>query len=98
MKIFGTDTIPFQKIPDLVNRYLAAPDPIILHYMVNPSLPPPDRPSAYDVEVKMEDTALRSRMAVMVQSNKESSQALSKLDEEVWTCDSIEAGSDLMHV
>ena len=98
MKIFGTDTIPFQKIPDLVNRYLVAPDPIILHYMVNPSLPPPDRPSAYDVEVKMEDTALRSRMAVMVQSNKESSQALSKLDEEVWTCDSIEAGSDLMHV
>lgn len=98
MKIFGTDTIPFQKIPDLVNRYLVAPDPIILHYMVNPSLPPPDRPSAYDVEVKMEDTALRSRMAVMVQSNKESSQALSKLDEEVWTCDGIEAGSDLMHV
>lgn len=81
-QIFGTDTIPFQKIPDLVNRYLVAPDPIILHYMVNPSLPPPDRPSAYDVEVKMEDTALRSRMAVMVQSNKESSQALSKLDEE----------------
>ena len=98
MKIFGTDTIPFQKIPDLVNRYLVAPDPIILHYMVNPSLPPPDRPSAYDVEVKMEDTALRSRMAVMVQSNKESSQALSKLDEEVWICDCIEAGSDLMHV
>jgi len=50
--------------------------------MINPSLPPTDRPSAYDVEVKMEDTALRSRMAVMVQSNKESSQALSKLDEE----------------
>lgn len=98
MKIFGADTIPFQKIPDLVNRYLVAPDPIMLHYMINPSLPPPDRPSAYDVEVKMEDTALRSRMAVMVQSNKESSQALSKLDEEVWTCDCIQAGSDLMHV
>jgi SWI/SNF-related matrix-associated actin-dependent regulator of chromatin subfamily D len=98
VKLFGTDTIPFQKIPDLVNRYLVAPDPIILHYMINPSLPPTDRPSAYDVEVKMEDTALRSRMAVMVQSNKESSQALSKLDEEVWTYDCIQAASDLMHV
>ena len=46
-------------------------------------MPPPDRPSAWDVELKMEDSALKNRMAVTVNTSKESSQALLKLDEEV---------------
>lgn len=59
------------------------PDPIILYYTFNPGVPPPDRPSAWDVEVKMEDAAVKSRMAVIVQSTKESTQDLGKLDDEV---------------
>jgi hypothetical protein len=73
----------FQKLPEIINRYLVAPDPILLHYSINPAIPPPERPSAWDVEVKMEDLVLKNRMAVMVHTNRESSQSLSKLDEEV---------------
>lgn len=82
-QIFGTETIVFQKLPDIVNRYLVAPDPIILHYTVNPGLPPPERPSAWDVEIKMEDTSMKNRMAVTVSASKESMQTLLKIDEEV---------------
>lgn len=82
-QIFGVDSVPFQQLPELVNRYLAAPDPIILHYTLNPTVPPPERPSAWDVEIKMEDTALKNRMAVTVNTSKESAQTLLKIDEEV---------------
>jgi SWI/SNF-related matrix-associated actin-dependent regulator of chromatin subfamily D len=67
----------------LVNRYLGTPDPVVLHYLVNPAIPPPERPSAWDVEVKMEDTSIKSRMSVMINANKESALALDKMDEEV---------------
>jgi SWI/SNF-related matrix-associated actin-dependent regulator of chromatin subfamily D len=83
LQIFNGDSMLFQKLPEIVNRYLVAPDPILLHYTINPAVTPPERPSAWDVEIKMEDLALKSRMAVMVHTNKESSQSLSKLDEEV---------------
>jgi SWI/SNF-related matrix-associated actin-dependent regulator of chromatin subfamily D len=81
--IFGVEPVIFQKLPKIVNRYLAAPDPIVLHYNLNPAVPPPDRPSAWDVELKIEDSALKNRMAVTVNTSKESAQALLKLDEEV---------------
>jgi SWI/SNF-related matrix-associated actin-dependent regulator of chromatin subfamily D len=82
-QIFGLEPVIFQKLPEIVNRYLAAPDPIVLHYNLNPAVPPPDRPSAWDVELKIEDSALKNRMAVTVNTSKESAQALLKLDEEV---------------
>jgi SWI/SNF-related matrix-associated actin-dependent regulator of chromatin subfamily D len=66
-----------------VNRYLAAPDPIILHYQIDPSVPPPDRYSAWDVEIKTEDASLKGRMSAMVHASKENSMALAKMDEEV---------------
>ncbi|KAI6143230.1 SWI/SNF complex 60 kDa subunit [Pisolithus tinctorius] len=81
--IFGGDTVVFQQLPELVNRYLIPPDPVILHYTINPMVPPPERPQAWDIEVKMEDTSLKSRMAVMVQATKDSTQDLSKLDDEI---------------
>lgn len=59
------------------------PDPIMLYYTFNPGVPPAERPSAWDIEVKMEDTATKNRMAVIVQSSKESAQDLGKLDDEV---------------
>ncbi|KIJ64303.1 hypothetical protein HYDPIDRAFT_112289 [Hydnomerulius pinastri MD-312] len=81
--IFGAETIVFQQLPELVNRYLMPPDPIVLHYTVNPGVAPPERPSAWDIDIKMEDVNLKSRMAVTVQSSKESLQDLSKLDDEI---------------
>jgi len=82
-QIFGTESIQFHRLPDAVNRFLVAPDPIILHYNINPSMPPPERPTAWDVEIKMEDTAMKNRMAVTVNTSKESAQTLLKIDEEV---------------
>jgi len=82
-QIFGGESIVFQQLPELVNRYLMPPDPIILHYILNPGVPPPERSSAWDIDIKMEDTSLKSRMAVIVQSSKESTQDLGKLDDEI---------------
>lgn len=59
------------------------PDPIILHYTIDPSVPPPERPLAWDVEVKTEDGALKNRMTAMLQTSKETIQDAAKLDEEV---------------
>ena len=86
LKIFNGENILFQKLPELVNRCLVAPDPITLHYTINPTIPAPERPMAWDVEVKTEDTALKSKMTVMVQGNKESMTTLAKLDEDVRLC------------
>jgi SWI/SNF-related matrix-associated actin-dependent regulator of chromatin subfamily D len=83
LQIFNNESILFQKLPELVNRCLAAPDPIILHYMINPTIPAPERPLAWDVEVKTEDKVLKGRMTVMVQPDKESALNLAKIDDEV---------------
>lgn len=82
-KIFGVDSLMFQHIPELVNRYLMPPDPIILHYEINPAIAPPERPLAWDVEVRTEDVGMKNRTTAMVQATKESAQELTKLDEEV---------------
>ncbi|KAJ3843095.1 SWI/SNF complex 60 kDa subunit [Lentinula raphanica] len=83
--IFGAETVPFQKLPEYVKRHLAPPEPILLHYSFDPSVPvvEPDRPTAWDVELKMEDGALKSRMGVMLHANKETSSNLAKMDEEI---------------
>ncbi|KAF4611499.1 hypothetical protein D9613_003669 [Agrocybe pediades] len=81
--IFGPEPFPFHRLPEYVNRFLTTPDPIILHYNINPLVPPPERPSAWDVEIKMEDVAMKNRMAVTVNTSKESAQTLLKIDEEI---------------
>ncbi|KAJ3574032.1 hypothetical protein NP233_g2039 [Leucocoprinus birnbaumii] len=81
--VFGAETIAFQQIPELVNRHLGGPEPVVLHYLLNPTQPPPERPMAWDVEIKMEDSSLKNRMATSVQMSKESMATLMKLDEEI---------------
>lgn len=73
----------FQHIPELVNRFLMPPDSVILHYTIDPGAVPPERPLAFDVEVKTEDGALKNRMAAMLQTSKDTMQEAAKLDEEV---------------
>lgn len=65
-----------------MNKYLMPPDPVLLYYTIDPSMPPPERPTAWDIEVKTEDTLLKNRMAAMIHTNKETSSNLQKLDEE----------------
>ncbi|KAM6493215.1 SWI/SNF complex protein [Amanita muscaria] len=81
--IFGAETVYFQNLPEIVNRFLSAPEPAILHYTLNPAVPPPDRPSAWDVEIKMEDIMLKNKMGVIVNPSKENVENLARLDEEI---------------
>ncbi|KAF5392127.1 hypothetical protein D9757_003196 [Collybiopsis confluens] len=85
--IFSAETILFQKLPEYIARHLGPPQPTILNYSFDPSIPPPpeqERPlSAWDVEVKMEDSGLKGRMNVMLHANKESTLAIAKMDEEI---------------
>lgn len=82
-QVFGAESVYFQNLPEIINRFLTAPEPIVLQYTLNPTVPPPERPSAWDAEIKMEDTTLKNKMAVVVNPSKESVESLTKLDEEV---------------
>lgn len=76
----------FQQLPEIVNRYLAPPEPIILHYTLNPAVAPPEKPAAWDVEVKVDDSNLKGRMQHVVMSMaQDSAKELTKLDEEAST-------------
>ena len=63
-----------------MNRFLLPPEPIILHYTLNPAIPPPEKPAAWDVEVKLDDSSLKARMQHVVMSMaSDSAKELTKL-------------------
>jgi SWI/SNF-related matrix-associated actin-dependent regulator of chromatin subfamily D len=76
--------ILFNHLPELVNRHLTPPNPVVIYYTINPSIPPPERPAAWDIELKLEDIALKSKMqGAMVQASRDDVRELTKLDDEV---------------
>ena len=76
--------IPFNALPELANRYLAPPNPVVIYYTVNPSVPSPERPAAWDIELKLEDVALKSKMqSVTLNASRDTLRELTKLDDEV---------------
>ncbi|KAL0571452.1 SWI/SNF and RSC complex subunit Ssr3 [Marasmius crinis-equi] len=79
----GHDTVPFVKLPEFVARFLMPPEPILLHYTLDPSLPPPDRPTAWDVEVKIQENPSASRTAI--QPSKELLTQLTQIDDNLST-------------
>ncbi|KAH9990368.1 SWI/SNF complex subunit [Russula vinacea] len=84
--IFGADMIPFNALPELANRYLAPPNPVVIYYTVNPSVPPPERPAAWDIELKLEDVALKSKMqSVTLNASRDTLREMTKLDDEIAT-------------
>ncbi|KAH9062649.1 SWI/SNF complex subunit [Lactarius deliciosus] len=84
--IFGAEVVPFNFLPELVNRYLAPPNPVVVNYTVNPSIPPPERPTAWDIELKLEDVALKSKMqGVTLNPSRDTLRELTKLDDEIAT-------------
>lgn len=84
LQIFGATEIVFQQIPMRVDRFLEPPEPIVLNYTLNPGMPPPDKAVAFDVEIKVDDTNLKTRMShVVLSMAPESAKELSKIDEEV---------------
>ncbi|KAF8494374.1 SWI/SNF complex subunit [Russula emetica] len=84
--IFGAEMIPFNLLPELANRYLAPPNPVVIYYTVNPTTPPPERPAAWDIELKLEDIALKSKMqSVTLNASRDTLRELTKLDDEIAT-------------
>jgi len=84
--IFGAEAIHFTALPEIANRYLMPPDPVIIHYTINPSLASPEKPVAYDVEIKMEDTSLRAKMTgITVGMAREAGREMAKIDDEIAT-------------
>ncbi|TRM63164.1 hypothetical protein BD626DRAFT_548128 [Schizophyllum amplum] len=83
MLLQGRSDLAFAMIPAFVNKFLQPPDPILLRYTLDPGMFPPERPTAWDVEVKLEDTGMKGRMHTAVAPSKEHLAALVKLDEEI---------------
>ncbi|TFK47128.1 SWI/SNF complex protein [Heliocybe sulcata] len=80
----GREMITFEELTVELPKLLMPPDPIVLHYTINPSIQPSERPGAYDVEVKVDDSNLKARMNnVVVNMTSESSREVTKLDEEI---------------
>ncbi|KAA1466812.1 SWI/SNF complex subunit [Dentipellis sp. KUC8613] len=82
--IFGQESVLFNHLPELANRYLMPADPIIIHYSLNPAVQPPERPSAWDADVKMEDINLKAKMTnVAVGTMREAGREMARLDDEI---------------
>lgn len=80
----------FQQLPELANRFLMPPDPIVLHYMIDPGFTASDRPSAWDVEVKLDDLSLKNRMKnATLDANPATTKTMVELDDEVCFCHGI---------
>ena len=83
-QLLGIESLHFTQLPEIVNRFLMAPDPIMLHYMINPATVPPERHTAWDVEVKLEDLSLKHRMKnVTLDANQATLKTLGDIDDEV---------------
>jgi SWI/SNF-related matrix-associated actin-dependent regulator of chromatin subfamily D len=50
-QIFNQEAVPFQALGNICQQFMAAPEPVVLHYTIDPSLPPPEKHQAWDVEV-----------------------------------------------
>ncbi|KAF8588121.1 SWI/SNF complex 60 kDa subunit [Ramaria rubella] len=80
--IFGVDQITFQQLPDVVNRCLKPVDPVVLSYTINVEPGNTSGMKAYDIEIAMDDAALKAKMTA-VHAPGESAKQLAALDEEI---------------
>ncbi|KAL1920286.1 uncharacterized protein VTP21DRAFT_1432 [Calcarisporiella thermophila] len=64
-KIFLMDRMMFSQLPDLINRHLLPPDPIVLDYLIRVDKDYHLSRHACDIEVELDD-ALRQKMAAVI--------------------------------
>ena len=78
------ESIMFNALPEVTRQFLLRPDPVKLQYTLDPSVPPPEKPQAWDIQLKVDDQALKAKMAgVTINASPQTTAELSKLDEEV---------------
>ncbi|RCH81718.1 SWI/SNF complex component snf12, partial [Rhizopus stolonifer] len=82
--LFQASTIQFDQIPNLVNRYVTQPDPIVLEYTVRVDKRFHTLPKAYDVDVEL-DSVLKQKMMNVVSASQVQKDILA-LDDKVVQC------------
>jgi len=83
-QLLAVETVYFTQLPEILTRLLVPPDPIVLHYMINPATAPPERPTAWEVEIKLEDLSLKHRMkSVTLDANQTTLKTLGDIDDKV---------------
>ncbi|KAG9027673.1 SWI/SNF complex component snf12 [Tulasnella sp. JGI-2019a] len=82
--IFNLVEINFSALPELVNRYLSPPDPILLQHVIQVEQNASPNMQAFDVDVDMDDTTLKQKMnQALLSYGAEAQATLTALDEEV---------------
>ncbi|KAI8365192.1 uncharacterized protein BYT42DRAFT_505765, partial [Radiomyces spectabilis] len=84
MQIFGAPQIHFSQLPDLINRHLARPDPIVIPYTIRVDKPLHQSSNAFDIEVE-QDSPLRQKMMEVIASS-QMQKDVSGLDDKILQC------------
>ncbi|WFD03542.1 non-specific serine/threonine protein kinase [Malassezia obtusa] len=84
--LFRTPTINFHHIPEVLHRFLHPPQPIVLEYYVHTDKAEHKHPYAFDVELEMDDWAVRTRqhnVLARFDANSTTSSEIAALDEQI---------------
>lgn len=84
--LFRTPTINFHHIPEVLHRFLHPPQPIVLEYFVQTDRTEHRSEVAYDVELEMDDWAVRTRqhnVLARFDANSATSSEIASLDDRI---------------
>lgn len=81
--IFRTPRIAFHHIPEVVNRHLHPSGPVVLEYWVRTDKEEYRHPTAFDVEVELEDSGLRNVQDDVLAGFDLHAQELAELDDRI---------------
>lgn len=87
--LFGTDSVLFHHIAELINRFLLPPDPIVLHHIIRTNeIEDEDgrtsRMQAFDIDIDIDDHGLKSKMnSVLISLTPEANKNIAALDDEI---------------
>lgn len=81
--IFRTERIAFHHIPEVVNRHLHPPNPVVLEYWVRTDKEEYKHPTAFDIEVDVEDQGLRKVQDDVLQGFETRGREIAELDDRI---------------
>lgn len=66
--LFNQPKISFPALPELIGRFLAPPDPIVLEYTVRVDKPYHLAPHCYDLDVELDDPTFKTKISSLLSS------------------------------
>lgn len=81
--IFRTDKIAFHHIPEVVNRHLHPPGPVVIEYWIRTDTDEHKHPTAYDVEIEVEDQGLRKAQEKVLEGFDVRGKEVAELDDRI---------------